>query len=591
MNTFHKYLFLGLMTSALSACSSSDTADVPSDDVPSNDGSIDVNGLTDGGDTSMPIVPSAPSVPGTTPGGSELPTMPGNGTPPAEQGPVTPASGDVSGIDTVTGPLPAVPNGDLYFTSFDVDPEMPVSGGAPTTPKNLRIDLVSNDWAEFSWAPSNDDGEVVEYRVNRVSDGHVYTVRGDRTDPNGGTRKEMDRYWRTTSFIDCNYTRFAERVHDCATNGPEPGEVHTYEVTAVDDLGNESAPSNQITVRYHPFGGSAVSSITDPYGDAVFAQGRDLTTTSGFIDDFELVFEDEFDQGRVNEDFWNTELIWGDGTFINNEQQYFVPLDRVAALGHDPFVFTAPGVTPSTLTLNGVPTPQTVRDRAATEDLLPEGCLTAYSDNGAERCAFLSGALSSHDKFNFLYGYVEGRVKVSGGAGALSSFYLFHRYPGEGTSFQAPEIDILEYLGENPFVTDGGEDAFQNYHFGDTSLFASTNPSETVTRTSPTMSHQAAEGNAHYPNDFHTFGVLWEPQLIVWYIDGVEVRRLSGPQVSRHKMNIVTYLVTGSGWAPTPDITDADLFPLGFELDWIRAYQREAYLRNGVIPAGSPTGS
>jgi hypothetical protein len=65
--------------------------------------------------------------------------------------------------------------------------------------------------------------------------------------------------------------------------------------------------------------------------------------------------------------------------------------------------------------------------------------------------------------------------------------------------------------------------------------------------------------------------------LVIWYIDGVEVKRLAGPQVSRQPMNIVNYLVAGSGWAPTPDVSNAALFPIQFEADYIRVYQREAF--------------
>ena len=153
----------------------------------------------------------------------------------------------------------------------------------------------------------------------------------------------------------------------------------------------------------------------------------------------------------------------------------------------------------------------------------------------------------------------------------LSSFYLYHRYPGEGVSLHAPEIDIVEYLGENPF---GDEDAFQTYHFADVNGGG--------TRSAPTMSFKNPDGEL-YSDDFHTYGVLWEPQLVIWYIDGQEIKRLTGPQVGRQQMNIVTYLVAGSAWAPTPDL-DPAAAPLQYEIDYIRAYQRPAYIGNGLYP-------
>ena len=122
-------------------------------------------------------------------------------------------------------------------------------------------------------------------------------------------------------------------------------------------------------------------------------------------------------------------------------------------------------------------------------------------------------------------------------------------------------------LGENPF---GDPDAFQTYHYGDTDT--------KITRSAPTMSYKKPGGGFYADNnEWHTFGVLWEPSLVIWYINGREVKRLFGPQVSRQPMNIVNYLVAGSGWAPTPDASNPDLFPLQFEADYIRVYQRDEY--------------
>jgi beta-glucanase (GH16 family) len=95
------------------------------------------------------------------------------------------------------------------------------------------------------------------------------------------------------------------------------------------------------------------------------------------------------------------------------------------------------------------------------------------------------------------------------------------------------------------------------------------------------MNHVNPEGTL-YAEDFHTFGVLWEPQLVIWYIDGIEVKRMTGPQVARQQMNIVTYLVAGSSWAPTPILGES--FPMQYEIDYIKAYQRPPFNTNGLYP-------
>jgi hypothetical protein len=48
---------------------------------------------------------------------------------------------------------------------------------------------VSNNWAEFSWAPANDDGTVVQYNIYR-SDGVIYRIRQDQTDPGSGPQAD-----------------------------------------------------------------------------------------------------------------------------------------------------------------------------------------------------------------------------------------------------------------------------------------------------------------------------------------------------------------------------------------------------------------
>jgi len=561
---------VSLVVASLGACSSGSDAPqtvVAPDDMPgSQNPVVNVPGVV-APETQTPAVGlSGTDSPVTQPSVTEPAVTPTPDPAEGEEDPVetTPDYGDlpdpvIPAVDLLAAPIPGPSASDPFGSLLEVEADDAVPGGAPTQPKNLRIDLVSNDWAEFSWAASRDDGEVVAYRISR-SDGHVYVVGRDQTDPASGTQAEINKFWNTTSFIDCNYTRFFDKVHDCGINGPKAGDIFSYEVAAVDNEGNVSAPSNSITINYHALKGAAVPLYEDFYLDeSRFAQNHDLTNTAYFMDKFEVVFEDDFDGDSIDNRRWNTSLLWGDETIINAEQQYFVNTQGNPPVDYNPFK-----IANSILTIEAIPTP------AQMQSQLPEVCAQPNAQ-GMDQCAFLSGALSSHDKFNMTYGYVEGRMKTSNTAGALSSFYLYHRYPGEGVNRHGPEIDIVEYLGENPF---GDEDAFQTYHFTDV------NTGEL--RSAPTMNFENPEGEL-YSDKFHTYGVLWEPQLVIWYIDGVEVKRLSGPQVARQGMNIVTYLVTGSGWAPTPDI-EGGVFPITYEIDYIRAYQRSAYNGNGIYP-------
>ena len=600
MKNWQTLALSALIATSLAACSDGDddpSSPAPDDDVQGVDGELGStttgsSGIANDGGATGATTTTGASTAGTTTGQDALPggTTGGTGTGGGDTGaggatgggegddgegdtgggggdgapgPVVGGGtgGDGEGLPSANVPALSTPPGDPFGHTLETDVLEPAGDGVPTQPQNLRLDLVSSDFAEFNWAPSaDDDGQVVAYVIER-SDGQSYTITpalepGLALDP--GTYVEFSKYWNTTSFIDCNATRFAfvpgsdkdaDAPWNCADARPQPGATYSYLVTAVDDDGNRSAPSEPLTIAY------------------LSEDEADRTNVADFIDDFDLVWSDEFDGTAVDGDNWNTSLRGGSSTFINGEQQYFVDTLGEPPVDYDPFSFDG-----DTLTITAAPT--SAAERAA----LPEGCdVQDLPDPTRQRCEFLSGALSSHDRMQFVYGYVEGRIRASDVPGALSSFYLLNRYPGENRpeegvyQYHAPEIDILEYLGENPF---GDPDAFQTYHFGDVNY--------RVERSSPTLNHEKEDGTL-YGGEFHTFGALWEPGLVIWYIDGVEIRRLAGPQISRQPMNIVNYLVAGSGWAPEPD---ADGPPLEMEVDYIRVYQRPEF--QGSLSVGRP---
>ena len=440
---------------------------------------------------------------------------------------------------------------DFFGRALEIDNEPAQAGAAPTKPKNLRANLVSNDWVELNWAPSNDDGEVVEYRIHR-DDGVMYSISAGDDSGDVETSRTLMNFWNTTTYMDCNYTH----VRVCHQNDsiPEEGALHTYQVSAVDDEGNVSELSDPLTVKMHERPGAILEPYTDPYldGDDEFLFQTDLTETANFMDQFELVFADEFNGDEIDTSKWSTSLTWNQAdNIINGEMQYFVDTERNPDFGYNPFILNG-----ETLTISAIQTPPELSERALGQP-------------------FLSGALSTHetrsgqldengnvitDKFATTYGYIEGRIRVGQIPGMLTSFYLFRRWAGE----HAPEIDIIEYLGENPF---GEEKAFQTYHYQDAS--------HGEILSSPTMQYPHDRGHLGDELDldgFHTYSALWEPGLVIWYIDGHEVQRLTGRQVGRQSMNIILYLVAGSAWAPRP--ADDAPFPLEIEVDYIRAYKR-----------------
>ena len=384
---------------------------------------------------------------------------------------------------------------------------------APSAPTNLTALLVAENWIEIDWAPSSDDGAVVAYKIYR--DGNLVHTLDD--EPGGSDPTIEQRNLRTTTYIDCNYTKNSE----CVTVGqPGPGGSHVYQVSAIDSQGNESALSAPATFELNTI---------DPNGSP-----PDLVA-EGYVE----TFFDDFDTDSLDaDDNWVTDLSFAqfraDGGAINGAQQYFVDVrgqDR--GFPFDPFVFEN-----GNLKITAIDTPANLLEESGGQP-------------------YLSGAISTRSKVpGFEYGYFEMRAKVPSGNGLLSTFFLFQP---SGNQY---EIDILEYLGREP---DG---ATQNYHYRDGFRFEDTGFAG-VPHASPTMFLNTGEDLSQ---DFHTYSVLWEPGIIIFYIDEREVRRLTGPRVSDRPMDIVLQLVVGTpNFAGDPTGTP---FPVEYEVDYVRVLQK-----------------
>ncbi len=372
------------------------------------------------------------------------------------------------------------------------------SAGPPSVPEGLTLLMAGENFLEFSWIPSTDDQSVEAYEIYR--DGVlVFTLRGD-------TNYEFDyKSWITTSYIDCNYTRYTF----CGDNPIVPGSSYEYRVIAVDNEGMKSAPS-----------------------EPVIFQMANRESGPADLSAYSQVFSEEFNGDSLDRNKWKTSLPWGPNDIINGERQYFVNTFGSDPLPVDPFVFTG-----STLQITGTQTPADLLQRANQQP-------------------YLSGVISTSDNFKMTYGYVEMSAKVTGGTGFLSTFYMFN----QDYEKNKPEIDIIEYIGDRP------DKAYQTYHYFDSNRarWATGERHSTPTMESITGSNLSA--------GFHTYSVLWEPGLVVWYIDGEEVRRLTGVRVSDEPMNIIAQLVVGSEWIGEPD---ASSLPKMFEIDYIRAWQKQ----------------
>lgn len=293
-----------------------------------------------------------------------------------------------------------------------------------------------------------------------------------------------------------------------------------------------------------------------------------FNVTANRLDEFELVFEDNFDTGSLNSEKWDTALLWGPYLPINNEQQLYVDsLGMHESFDFSPFTFTDNSIKISAHAVNE----NLVTPLRPPEDspLWQPNDYSEYRYNGpttdpvtgevdpgylASDTDYLSGIMTTYDAFKISHGYIETRMKLPEGRGLWPAFWMLPTHYVE----DVPEIDIIEYLGHDK------ETVYNTYHYFDIA---------DNWRKISTPSFEVK--NNDWTNDFHVFGVEWSPKKITWYVDGEISHEVSSDdyKISNQSMYLIANLAVGGDWAGPPDETTN--FPATLEIDYVRAYKRK----------------
>jgi len=297
------------------------------------------------------------------------------------------------------------------------------------------------------------------------------------------------------------------------------GEDYKYRVVAYNQSNTLSNKSAELTVN------TANGSSSTPVAEAVAAPQNDAAANNGSAPaGYNLVFSDEFNGNSLDKSKWNSSYRWGPSWIINGEKQYYIDRINNPDFGHSPFEFDG-----NHMTISAVRTPEHLKASANWQP-------------------YMSGALTTYNKFKMRYGYVEMRAKLPKGKGLWSAFWLLHQNDND----RRPEIDVVEYIGDKP------DNLYNTYHYYDNWNLKST-PSYEVP-------------GPDYSQNFHTFGMKWEPGKITWYVDGQERNSHSDGNVAWEDMYLLVNLAVGGWWPGEPDGNTQ--FPARYQIDYIRAYQR-----------------
>jgi beta-glucanase (GH16 family) len=181
---------------------------------------------------------------------------------------------------------------------------------------------------------------------------------------------------------------------------------------------------------------------------------------------------------------------------------------------------------------------------------------------------WVSGKITTQGHESFLYGKLESRIQVPAGGGTWPAFWMLgDTYPALPWPWSG-ELDIMEVKGNDPLKLwtsvhgAAGGGATANWPAGNANI---------------------TTASSAFSAGYHTFGILWEPDLIQWTLDGVVVKSAS-------KANWAT--VSDAAWpfnqayfinmnlAMGGDFAggvDASLTSAQMKVDWVRYSQYKGY--------------
>ena len=251
---------------------------------------------------------------------------------------------------------------------------------------------------------------------------------------------------------------------------------------------------------------------------------------SNSLDNYQLVWSDEFDGNTIDDSKWSYDL--GDGCQIsdnlcgwgNNELEYYTARPENAYLDNGNLVIEAKKETPLYL--------------------------------GEHQ--YTSARMVTKNKGDWKYGRIDVRAKLPIGQGIWPAIWMLSTEEKYGGWPKSGEIDIMEYVGHKP------NEIFGTIHYGHD--FWRFNSQDTI----------LSEGT--FADDFHVFTAIWNEDCIQFQLDGKNY----GVPNSRSTVLPTTYpfdqkfhmlinIAVGGNLPGNPDATT--VFPQKMEVDYVRVYQ------------------
>jgi beta-glucanase (GH16 family) len=188
-----------------------------------------------------------------------------------------------------------------------------------------------------------------------------------------------------------------------------------------------------------------------------------------------------------------------------------------------------------------------------------------YTDNGKHYTGFIS---TKGGRYKTTYGFFEARINYHGAPGNHGAFWL-----------QSPTIG--NPIGDTQ--TAGTEIDVTEHRLQDNSGKIIDNVSNSALHWDGYGADHKSVGNLYKStvslnNSWHTYAVLWSPDLYIFYVDGKESwRTSSAPSKALEELRL-TCEITDMLWSGTPPVSGYGSLsesPYGMEVDWVRVWQKK----------------
>jgi len=254
----------------------------------------------------------------------------------------------------------------------------------------------------------------------------------------------------------------------------------------------------------------------------------DIVKSQTDTEQWSLVWQDEFNGNSIDSTKWEHEVNGAGGG--NNELQYYTARSENSYVANGRLVLKA------------------LKERYTGSDGTKD---------------YTSARLRTKNKGDFLYGKIDVKAKLPHGQGLWPAIWMLPTDNVYGGWAASGEIDIMEAV--NLRVNNNNE-IHGTIHYGGEW------PAQTHTGLG------IVPGSSVVDN-YHVYGIEWEPGEIRWYLDGVLYQTQTDwysnagtyPAPFNQRFHLLLNVAVGGNWPGSPN--NSTSFPQTMEVDYVRVYE------------------